>query len=51
MPRRHRDLFGGIANFSALYAAAERAARGKRRKPAVAAFLARLEPELLNLER
>lgn len=51
MPRRNKDLFGGIAGFSALLAAAERAAQGKRRKPGVAAFLARLEPELLRLER
>ena len=44
-------LFERIALFPALVAAAERAARGKRRKPGVAAFLARLEPEVLRLER
>ena len=49
--RRVDDLFSGIASFAALEAAAQRAARGKRRKPGVAAFLARLEREVLRLER
>ena len=51
MPKRHNDLFPQIANFGALLDAAQRAARGRRRKPGVAAFLSRLEPELLQLER
>jgi hypothetical protein len=42
MARRHRDLYPRIASFAALYEAAQRAARGKRRKPGPAAFLARL---------
>ena len=46
-----RDLFGGIATFPALSAAAERAALGKRGKPGVAAFLANREKEVLRLER
>ena len=51
MPRPADGLFPGIASFAALEAAAQRAARGKRRKPGVAAFLAHLEPEVLRLER
>jgi retron-type reverse transcriptase len=51
MPRRHDDLFGRIASFPALHAAARRAIRGKRRKPGAAAFMAGLEVELLQLER
>jgi len=51
MPRRHDDLFGSIASFQALHAAARRAVRGKRAKPGAAAFMARLEPECLRLER
>ncbi len=51
MARRADLLFDGIANFGALYAAALRAARGKRAKPGVAAFLARMETNLLALER
>ena len=51
MPKRETDLFEGIAAFSALLPAALRAARGKRGKPGVAAFLAGLETELLRLER
>jgi RNA-directed DNA polymerase len=51
MPKRHRDLFGGIASFPALHAAARCAIRGKRAKPGAAAFMARLEAELLRLER
>jgi len=49
--RRADGLFPGIASFTALEAAAQRAARGKRRKPGVAAFLARMEREVLRLER
>ena len=50
MPRRHDNLFGRFANFQALHAAARRAARGKRKKPGAASFLANLERELLRLE-
>ena len=51
MPAKARDLFGRIASFSALRAAAIRAAKGKRDKPGVASFLANLEKEALKLER
>lgn len=51
MPLRHADLFGQIASFSALHKAALRAATGKRSKPGVAAFMARLEPMLLRMAR
>ena len=51
MARPADGLFPRIASFAALEAAAQRAARGKRRKPGVAAFLAHLEPEVLRLER
>ena len=51
MPPQHDDLFGRIASFPALHAAAMRAIRGKRRKPGAAAFMADLEAELLQLER
>jgi hypothetical protein len=51
MPRRHDDLFGQIATFQALHAAAHRAVKGKRKKPAAASFFANLEGELLALER
>lgn len=44
-------LFSTIVTFRALHAAALEAARGKRRKPGAAAFLARLETEVLSLER
>ncbi len=44
-------LFGSIASFRALRAAAKEAVRGKRRKPGAAAFMANLEKELLRLER
>ena len=39
VPTKQRDLFDGIASFSALHAAALRAAKGKRAKPGAAAFL------------
>ncbi len=45
------NLYGDIANFRALRAAARRAIRGKRKKPGAAAFYANLEPELFRLER
>ena len=51
MTRRTDHLFPRSTLFTALEAAARRAARGKRRKPGVAAFLARLEHEVLRLER
>jgi RNA-directed DNA polymerase len=51
MPKRHDDLFDGIADFCALKAAASRAVRGKRKKPGAAAFFANLEREVLRLER
>ncbi|MGP0058297.1 MAG: reverse transcriptase/maturase family protein [Beijerinckiaceae bacterium] len=51
MPKRHDDLFDGIANFGALHEAAKRAILGKRKKPGAAAFYANLERELLRLER
>ena len=44
-------MFDRIANFQALCAAALKAAKGKRRKPGVAAFLANLEGNVLRLER
>ncbi len=51
MPAKARDLFDRIASFKALHAAALKAARAKRSKPGVAAFLANLETEVLRLER
>ena len=51
MPKRHSDLFGEIASFAALHEATRRAVRGKRAKPGAAAFMARLESQLLRLER
>jgi len=51
MPRRVDGLFGEIASFRALHAAALKAVKGKRRKPGAAAFMANLEKELLRLER
>ena len=51
MPQRHDQLFDRIANFQALYAAAQRAIKGKRKKSGAAAFFANLEGELLALER
>lgn len=44
-------MFERIANFQALCEAAQRAAKGKRRKPGVAGFLANLERNVLRLER
>ncbi len=51
MPGKARELFDRIASFEALHAATLRAARAKRGKPGVAAFLANLEREVLRLER
>lgn len=50
MPKRHDDLFGGIANFAALRLAARRAIKGKRKKPGAAAFMANFEREILRLD-
>lgn len=51
MAKRHTDLFGQIATFSALRAAAKKAILGKRKKPGAAAFMTNFEPEILRLER
>ena len=51
VPGKEHNRFEGIASFEALHAAALRAAKGKRAKPSVAAFLANLEKEVLRLER
>lgn len=51
MPAKARDLFEAVAAFPALRGAALRAAKGKRSKPGVAAFLGNLETEVLRLER
>ena len=51
MPARQPHLFDDIASFRALWEASRRAAKGKRAKPAVGAFLANQERELLRLER
>ena len=51
MPGKARNLVDRIASFEGLHAAALRAAKGKRSKPGVAAFLANLETEVLRLER
>jgi retron-type reverse transcriptase len=51
MPKRHDHLFERIATFRALHRSALKAAKGKRTKPGVAAFLANLEGEILRLER
>lgn len=50
MPRKADHLFEGIANFRALYEAAQRAVRGKRTKPGAAAFMANIDRALLGLE-
>ena len=51
MPVRQSNLFGHIASFPALCAAAEPAAKGKRSKAEPAGFLANLETNVLRLER
>lgn len=51
MPKSVDHLFPAIANFHALVTAALNAARGKRRKPGVAAFMAGLERRVLRLEQ
>ena len=51
MPAKINHLFAQIANFQSLAKAANKAARGKRKKPGAAGFLANLEPEILRLER
>ena len=49
--KRAGHLFEHVASFAALHRAAYMAARGKRGKPATAAFLFNLEPEVLALKR
>jgi RNA-directed DNA polymerase len=49
--RRHGNLFESVVSFSALCAAATRAAAGKRKTAGAARFLERMEPECLALER
>jgi len=51
MLKRRTELFGQIANFGALRAAAKKALTGKRKKPGASAFAANFERELLRLER
>lgn len=51
MARQHTGLFGHVASFAALRAAAQKAILGKRRKPGAAAFMTNIEHELLRLER
>lgn len=51
MPKRHDHLFESFATFPALRQAAQRAIRGKRRKPGAARFQFGLEREVLRLER
>ena len=51
MAKRHDNLYGEVASFRALRAAAKRAIRGKRGKPGASAFHANLETEILRLER
>jgi retron-type reverse transcriptase len=51
MPKRHDDLFGRIASFAALRAAARKAIKGKRKKPGASPFMANFEREILRLER
>ena len=45
-----RDLYPRLTSFASLHAAARRAQRGKRYRPAVLAFHANLEAELLQLQ-
>ncbi len=49
--KTHGSLFDHIANFQALRTASRKAIKGKRNKPAPAAFMANQEKELLRLER
>lgn len=51
MAYQHNNLFPQVANFRALYEAAQRAVKGKRGKPGAAAFMANLERECFRLER
>ena len=51
MPTKARDVFGEIASFPALLEAARKAAKGKRAKPGVAAFLANLECQARDQKR
>ena len=47
--KRLAGLWDAVVDFDNLYLANQEAARGKRRKPAVAAFALDLEPNLLSL--
>lgn len=49
--RRAGNLWPRVTSFANLLAAATAAARGKRKRPDVAAFLLNLEPELIRLRR
>ena len=49
--RRGGPAFEEVASFGALRRAARRASKGLRHRPAVAAFLADIEPEVLALQR
>jgi hypothetical protein len=49
--KRIGNLWPQVTSFANLLVAAEAAAAGKRKRPDVAAFLFRLEPELLALRR
>lgn len=51
MPRKHDHLFGRIASYQSLLAAAKRTIRGKRGKPGAAGFMANLERNLLRIEQ
>lgn len=50
MPKQHIDLFDRIAGFAPLIEAAQRAAKGKHKKPGVAGFMAGLERNVIALE-
>ena len=49
--KTYKGLYPGICSFENLLAATRRAARGKRSRPDVAAFMFDLEPNLLRLRR
>ena len=51
MPKRHGDLWRHICTFDNLYLAFERARRGKRYRPDVLRFGARLGENLLDLQK
>lgn len=49
--RRFDDLFDDVASFAALFRAARRAVKAKRRAPGAASFMASAERECLKIER